>query len=129
MTQKAKRPAPPKGLGAAGRDMWTKVIDAYELRADELRLLEDACRTADSIDQLSADMKDQPTTTTGVGGQLRVHPLLPEIRQQRIALAGMFKQLKLPDEPGDERSNAAGATRSTQARAAANARWSRRGTA
>lgn len=127
MTTTPRKPAAPAGLNGAGRALWRRVVTEYELRADELRLLEDACRTADVVDQLTADLKGQPSTVKGVGGQLRAHPLLTEVRAQRVALAAMLKQLKLPDEPGEARATTAAAARSVQARAAAQTRW-RRGT-
>ncbi len=108
------------------------MVADYDLRVDELRLLEDACRTADVIDALNAALEGQPLMVAGTAGQPRPHPLMVEIRQQRVVLAGMLKQLRLPDDTGhvhihgvpiDQEANA----RSVKAREAANARWSRRG--
>jgi hypothetical protein len=50
-----------------------------------------------------------------------INPLISELRQHRSTLASLLRQLKLPDE------SVSAEARSTAARAAANARWSRRG--
>ena len=42
----------PRGLGAEGVKLWKSIASEYDLRADELRVLEDACRLADVIAQL-----------------------------------------------------------------------------
>lgn len=112
----------PSGLGAAGEQLWSDVAADYELRPDELRVLEAACRTADMIARLDAAMVDEPLMVSGSMGQLREHPLISESRQQRQSLAALLKQLKLPDEGASSSES-----RSSAARAAANARWSRRG--
>lgn len=116
----AKSPAP-KDLSAAGRKLWTTITTQYDLRADELRVLEDACRESDLIDTLNAATRDAELVVQGSTGQPVINPLISELRQHRSTLAALFRQLKLPDESGSEEG------RSTQARAAANARWSRRG--
>ena len=124
---KAKKPAIPKGLGAAGKSFWQKVTDSYELRPDEVRLLSGACRTLDLIGQIEDALAGQPLLVAGQGGQLKTHPLVVEVRHQRLALAAALKQLRLPDEPGEARSAEAAGARSSKARAAANARWAKRG--
>jgi hypothetical protein len=58
----------------------------------------------------------------GSQGQDVINPLISELRQHRSTLAALLRQLKLPDD-----SASAAEARSTSARAAANARWSRRG--
>ncbi len=99
--------------------MWRRIVGAYELREDELVLLEQAARVADTLALLEAGMRGAPLLVTGSMGQQREHPLLSEARQQRGQLARLLAQLKLPD--GDGLS-----TTSTKARKAAQARWSRR---
>jgi len=111
----------PRNLSAAGRKLWTTITTQYELRADELRVLEDACREADLIDVLNAEAKGADLVVQGSTGQPVINPLISELRQHRSTLAALFRQLKLPDETDTA------ASRSSQAREAANARWSRRG--
>lgn len=114
MAENPKIPAP-HGLKKRGRKLWRDVIPAYQLRADELVLLETACRCVDLVDQLEADMADQPLTVKGSMGQLRENPLLSETRQQRALLNRTLAQLALPDDPSVVPVN--------QHRAAAAARW------
>lgn len=113
---------PPRGLETRGRQLWKRIVSRYELRADEVILLESACRTFDLITKLEDAMRDQPLTVAGSMGQMREHPLLSEVRQQRALMGRIFAQLRLPDEEAVGRGS-----RSTQARAAAHVRWSKRG--
>lgn len=114
---------PPTNLQRAGRALWLEVSNSYELRPDELAVLHDACRTADIIDAMESAWASQgfPMTSKGSMGQEVAHPFLSELRQYRSARASLLKQLRLPDggESADDRSS--------KARDAANARWSRRG--
>lgn len=118
-------PVPPDGLGEA-QSIWRSIVNVYDLRPDELRILEDACREAQLIDRLEREISSQyaPLIVKGSMGQPVANPLVSEIRQHRMALAGLFRKLELPD---DNVSGESPAERSVKARAAANARW-RRGT-
>ena len=118
---KARRPA---GLKRSAT-LWDNVTGTYTLRPDELRVLEDACREADLIDRLQADIAKAPLTVPGSMGQKVPHPSLQEIRQHRATLARMLKQLGLPDAPSEPAGGREGST-SDRARRTAHARWSRR---
>lgn len=111
----------PAGLGDSGRSLWSDIAGSYDLRPDERRLLEDACREADLIDRLEAEINspEHEMVVKGSMGQPVSSPLVAEIRQHRTTLRALLGSLKLPDESG------AGAPRATQARDAAAARWSR----
>lgn len=111
----------PKGLAATGRRLWKSIAARYILRPDEVVLLETACKTADFIAQLDAELVGAPLTTKGSMGQEREHPLLSERRQQSAHLAALLKQLKLPDTSGQTGAD----RRTAQARKAALARWAR----
>ena len=115
---------PPKGLNGEGRRLWRSVVSAYDLRADELVVLESACRCADLVVQLDEAMRGQPLVSKGSMGQEREHPLLSEQRQQRALMVRTLASLKLPDLDSSEQpaDDAAGA-RSVAARRAAQARW------
>jgi hypothetical protein len=116
------KPKAPDGLLAAGKALWEDVTGNYALRADELVVLTDACRTTDMIATLEAGFAADPDLMVrGSQGQRVINPLISELRQYRAARAALVKQLRLPDESSTPEA------RSTQARAAANARWSRRG--
>ena len=113
----------PTGLDRAGKSLWSSVAGKYELRADELRLLEDAAREADLIETLNNSLAGLPLMMKGSTGQDIVNPIYGELRQHRSALAGLLRALKLPDEDPVR----AGVDRSSAARSAANARWAKRG--
>ncbi|ASU81416.1 hypothetical protein CDO52_00235 [Nocardiopsis gilva YIM 90087] len=120
-------PRMPTRLGTAGRALWKSIVPAYTLRPDEVRLLTDACRESDIVQRLEDELADAPLMVTGSQGQLVASPLVSELRQHRAVLAGLLKALKLPDTPADAHQKSAHI--SDQARAAARARWSKRGTA
>lgn len=95
--------APPAGLRDSGRKLWTATLAEYELAEHETGLLLQACRTIDALDDLQARLEaDGPMVTSPQG--VKAHPALPELRQQRIALARLLAALGLPtgvetDEP------------------------------
>jgi hypothetical protein len=117
-----KQPAP-EGLGAAGAKLWVGIAGKYELRPDELRVLEDAAFEADVIGILRDGMVGQSLVVRGSQGQDVIHPLISELRQHRSTLASLVRQLKLPEDD----SEAAAGERSATMRGVANARWSKRG--
>ncbi len=118
----AERPcAAPGGLGVAGKRLWKEVSAGYTLREDELCVLEDACREVDLVARLQAEVDAGPLLVPGSRGQDIPHPLLMEVRQHRLLLARLLRQLQLPDDPavaGRKTSE-----RSTSARKAALQRW------
>ena len=118
-----KRRTPPS-LGPIGGALWRELMAKYQFRADEARVLFDACAEADLIDTLQSAQKEQPLTVKGSMGQQVINPLISELRQHRSTLASLLKQLALPDEAGGVAGSVAGSkVRSTQARAAAQKRW------
>jgi hypothetical protein len=114
----------PTGLQDAGKALWRDIVGTYELRSDELRILEDTCREADLVARMQAEM-DEPGfqfIVSGSMGQKVIHTIVSEIRQHRAVIQRFLAGLKLPDEPAG--SDADGAEeRSSSARRAANARW------
>lgn len=119
--------AAPRGLQPGGRALWNSIAKKYDLRPDEKRILTDACREADLITQMETDFKKSTVMVTGSMGQPVVNPLIAELRQHRAVLSQLLAKLKLPDEPAAGEESTGQPTRSTNARAAANARWSTRG--
>jgi hypothetical protein len=94
MSEKAQRPAVPKGTGANGQRLWNAVVGEYVLEEHELALLREAVRTIDLLDKL-----DQVVRKDGLmagKGAARVHPALVEARQLKIALARVLAALRLP---------------------------------
>lgn len=110
----AKRPT---GMLKGAREFWDTVTDTYELRADELRVLEDACREMDLIQRLERELKGADLIVRGSQGQPVANPMVSELRQHRSTLRQLLGALKLPDE-----SDTAEA-RSAQMREVARARW------
>jgi hypothetical protein len=112
------KPQPPKSLETAGAKLWRDVVSKYDLRVDELAVLEAACKTTDMIATLDTEWANlgKPFMTRGSMGQDVIHPLIGERRTQQAALARLFAQLKLPDESD-------GAAETNPARAAADSRW------
>lgn len=112
----------PTPLGLAGSaSLWEHVTSTYDLRADELRVLEDACREVDLIEAMQVELDAADSfLAKGSQGQPVAHPLVQELRQHRATLKSLLGSLKLPDEDGR-----AASSRSEQARNAARARWQR----
>lgn len=115
------KPEAPASLDTAGKALWGDVVAKYDLRVDELAVLEAACKTADMIATLDRewDALGKPFLTRGSMGQDVIHPLIGERRAQQSAQAALFRQLKLPDESGTAASN--------QQRDAAQSRWAQHG--
>jgi hypothetical protein len=113
----SKKPAPPSSLAAAGKALWREVVATYDLRADELRTLEDACAASDMLAEFSKawGALGRPYMSKGSMGQEVEHPLIGSIDKQRKARQGFIRQLKLPDLDGSAASN--------QQRSAAQSRW------
>ena len=100
----------PSRLGKAGKKLWGEVVGSgrYQLRPDEVRILEDACREMDLVDKLEEELSKPGTelTVKGSQGQPVANPLVTEIRQHRQTIKTLLGALKLPDEdearaPGD----------------------------
>lgn len=127
-----KTPPPPADLArngrkdGSGRRLWKEIVTSrkYELRPDELLILEHACREADLIDELAAAAKVAPKTVRGSMGQQVIHPLISELRQHRTTLATLLSKIKLPD---DDAGQGGAQPRSTSARTAAQSRWGKTG--
>jgi hypothetical protein len=110
----------PKGLEEEGVALWDDITAVYDLRPDELRVLEAACFECDLIARMQRQSVTEDLIVVGSQGQPVANPLVQELRQHRSTLRGLLGQLKLPDEDGR-----AAASRSAQARDAAGARWKR----
>jgi hypothetical protein len=114
-------PVKPANLGERGEQLWDSIIPAYELRPDELSILTDACREADLIERLNAELATSELTTKGSMGQEVASPFVSEIRQHRTVLAGLLAKLKIPDSPASGARKAA--KTSADRSKAARARW------
>lgn len=108
----------PAGLNAKGKRLWSEVTTGYQLRHDELDVLEDVCREADLIDKIEQELASADLMTTGSMGQMVVNPLIAEARQHRATKMSLWKRLALPDPVSSEAPAA-----SNQQRSAAQSRW------
>lgn len=93
----------PRGLKTSGKALWRAVQEDYALDQHELTILREACRTADGIDALQAVLDREGTMSESSQG-VRVHPVLPELRQQRIAFARLITALRIPAGETDGRT-------------------------
>jgi hypothetical protein len=110
----------PLGFGDKGAALWESYASRYQLRADELRYLEDACRLADVLGDLQSAARGAQTLVKGSMGQDVLNPLIAEQKTFATSIAGLLARIKLPVQKA-----AAAGDRSSSARKAANARWSR----
>lgn len=111
-------PKAPASLGAKARRLWRDTVAVYELRPDELRVLEDACREVDVVERLEVATAGGPLTVAGSTGQDVAHPLLQELRHHRGVLMRLLGSLRLGDAEDSGSRSAAG-------RALVSARWKR----
>ncbi len=91
-----RTPPPPAGMAAAGRLLWRAVLSDFALAEHEMTLLRQACRVADVCDVLAAAVAADGVMMTTRLGEVRVHPGLVELRQQRLALARLVVALRVP---------------------------------
>src|SRR4051794_28342793 len=96
------KPKVPEGLATAGKALWSDVTGKYELRADELRVLEAAAFEADLINSLQASLAEAPMMVRGSMGQDVLNPVVSEVRQHRATFAALLRQLKLPDDESSD---------------------------
>ncbi|MET7731613.1 hypothetical protein ABZT02_09610 [Streptomyces sp. NPDC005402] len=113
-------PEPPVDLGVRGVELWRGVLADHELRVDELRVLEDACREVDLIERLEEGLRGAALVVTGSQGQPVANPIVQELRQHRGLVARLLGLLKLPDE---EQAGRDAQWRTQRARKAALTRW------
>lgn len=107
----------PAGLDGRGRRLWSAVIAGFELSDAERVILLEACRTADLVDRLTAELAGGSLTVVGSRGQTVLNPIAAELRQQRDLLGRLLGRLALPTD--DEAEDAA----ARLGRRGAEARW------
>ncbi len=93
-------PPPPDGLKAAGRLLWSSVLDGWEIDAWERTLLLQACRCVDRLDDLAEAAAASTAVVTNAKGEMAPHPAIVEARQQSLVLARLLASMRLP--VGDE---------------------------
>ena len=73
--------APPVGLKANGRGLWSSITDDYDLEEHERALLAQAARVVDLLDELDEVVRREGAMVTGPQG-LIAHPAAKEARAQ-----------------------------------------------
>ncbi len=119
MTAGTPAPAPPRGLGRPGRDLWRRVTSAYEVESHEVPALLLAARQLDDVARLEALLDRDGLVVAGSSGQPRLSAVVAELRLSRLAAARLLADLALP---GEEVGTAA-TPAARRARRAAQARW------
>ncbi|UOQ60377.1 hypothetical protein MUN76_15310 [Leucobacter rhizosphaerae] len=114
-----KKAAGPRFSSADARELWAEATSTYEMAAHERLILKGACTALDKIAALEDELDGASLMSKGSMGQDVANPLLGELRQTQAAFDRAMKQLALPDADGED----AGSSRSSSARAAAEARW------
>lgn len=107
----------PRTLKTAGKKLWRDVTGKYQLRVDELRTLESACRAQDLVVEIERDWNDigRPKMSTGSMGQQVEHPMFAMLIKAQNAFEAYAKRLNLPDADDVSKPN--------QQREAAQTRW------
>lgn len=98
----------PPGLSTSGGALWQDVTGRYDLDAETLSTLLDACRLRDRLDRLAEALSDVPVLVESSQG-VKPHPLFAEIRAQELAYARLVASLRLPDEEGTQPQRRGGA--------------------
>jgi phage terminase small subunit len=93
----------------------SKSLDLESADAVWLGVLDQVCAILDRIDEIRAELAKNGLTISGSKGQVALHPLLAEERQQRLAAARLMERLGLDEQE----------TQSDRQRRYANARWHR----
>jgi hypothetical protein len=83
---------PPRGIGPAGKAIWTAISGSFDLEPHEVQVLRQIATVADRIEEL-----DKAVTRDGVLVEGRAHPALIESRLQRVTLGRLLAVLRLPD--------------------------------
>jgi hypothetical protein len=116
---------PAVSLGVSGRRLWRTVVreaatEGLEVDSREQFWLCSACKLADQLAVLEAEMANQPLLVKGSMGQPVPNGLLAEIRSHHHLIAQLLARLKV-DVP--EQSGLLGIVGANPARRAADARW------
>lgn len=85
----------PRGLKTGGRRLWSALTAEGEPDEHSAAVLAEACHTVDLLAVLRAELAETRHVIEGSQGP-RVHPLVVEVRQQRLALAKLIASLGLP---------------------------------
>ncbi len=79
------------------------LLAGFDLGPHELVLVEEACRTLATCDELALVLELEGLIVAGQAGVPKMHPAVVELRHQRTTLARLLVALRVPDldEAGD----------------------------
>jgi hypothetical protein len=100
----APKPKMPRGLGTEGQKLWHGVLGEFTLTHEphKLRILFDACKTADVIKRLDDAAAKAPLTVKGSMNQEVINPLIAQAQTARGQLAQLLARLNFAGiEDGD----------------------------
>jgi hypothetical protein len=88
------------------------VLERFDLGVHELVVLDEACATLDTCDELAEVVDRDGMVVAGNGGVPKMHPAVVELRHQRTTLARLLVALRVPyaddDGGGEHRSQRRG---------------------
>jgi hypothetical protein len=93
----------PRGLKAGGRRLLVPVTTDFDLDESASAVLTEAAYTVDLLAELRAKLADNSVLIDSNQG-VRVHPLIVEVRQQRLALGKLIASIGLPRHLVDDES-------------------------
>jgi hypothetical protein len=87
----------PRGLGVAGTRLWKEATAEFDYDADHRVVLLELCSVVDTMEDLKAIVAAEGLLAQSSQG-IRTHPAVTELRQQRLLLVRLARQLRLPTE-------------------------------
>lgn len=87
------------GLGETGKRLYEAVSDGRKLSVPHEVLLLNACRIADRLDEIDAELPRKGLTVTNDQGTESVNPLIPEQRQQLAQLGSLLARMGIKELP------------------------------
>ncbi|MDF3307856.1 hypothetical protein P3H15_22800 [Rhodococcus sp. T2V] len=86
----------PERFGSSGRELWGEIDSKFSLNVPEKLVLKQACRAADRLDEIQAEMNGQALVVQGKV-QPVANPLMVEFRLQAQLLTKLIASLRIPD--------------------------------
>jgi hypothetical protein len=94
----------PERFGSSGRELWAEIEGEYSLSTPEKLVLKQACRAADRLDEIQAEMNGQALVVPGKM-QPVANPLMVEFRLQAQLLTKLIASLRIPDSTPEQEAN------------------------
>ena len=116
----------PAGLGVRGSRLWAEITDLHDLDPAQTVVLEEACRSADRLDELDAIIAgrgvlnlmrfrlrelDADDDSRLVSVEVRFDSALGEARQQQTVFKQLLAALRLPDAASGRKPQQRGGAR------------------